>query len=103
MVKNCYKCGIILLKSNFHKDKTKNGGLHPQCKLGRKKYYVDKKDRSLNKQKLYTRENRDQIIDYQKTYNEENRDQIVKYRKIYIEQNRVKIKIYEKNRRKTLN
>ena len=37
-MKRCSKCGIISLKSNFHKDKTKNDGLKSNCKVCRKNY-----------------------------------------------------------------
>ena len=33
LIKNCYKCGNIKLKNNFYKDKAKNDGFPPQCKL----------------------------------------------------------------------
>ena len=36
-------------------------GFNPQRKFCTKKYYVDKQDRLLNKQKLYDKENRDKI------------------------------------------
>ena len=38
-VKKCYKCGIILLKSNFQKNKTKYVGLNSNCKVCRKQCY----------------------------------------------------------------
>ena len=31
LVKKCSKCKIILLQSNFHKNKTKNDKLDPKC------------------------------------------------------------------------
>ena len=32
LIKKCSKCGIISLKSNFHKNKKSNDGLVSQCK-----------------------------------------------------------------------
>ena len=52
IIKKCYKYGILLLKSNFHEEKPKNYGFHSQCRFCRKKYYVDNKNRLLNKQNL---------------------------------------------------
>ena len=101
LVKKCSKCGIISLKSNFHKNNTRNDGLYNQCKVCRKDYYNENLDRLLSKQKFYTKENRDQIKEYQKNYYLDNRDQIIENHKNYIKQNREKIRLYEKNRKKT--
>ena len=30
LIKKCSKCGIVSLKSNFHKNKKPKDGLHPQ-------------------------------------------------------------------------
>ena len=74
LVEKCLKGGKLLLKSNFQNDKTKNDGFHPQCKFCRNEYYVDNKNRILNKQKFYNKENRDELNDYQKNYYLDNRD-----------------------------
>ena len=96
LVKNCSKCGIISLESNFHKNENMSDGFNPKCKFCRKKYYVDNQDRLINKQKFYNKDNCDQIIEYQKKYKKQNRDQIIKYQKNYNKQNREKLKIYDK-------
>ena len=83
LVKNCCVCKKTFLKRNFHKNKTKNDGFHPQCKICRKENYVDNKNRLLNKQKFYINENRDQLLEYQKKYYLDNRDKIIEYRKRY--------------------
>ena len=44
LVKKCSKCGIISLKSNFHKDKSKTDGLKAICILCRKKYYLENRN-----------------------------------------------------------
>ena len=33
LIKKCSKCGIISLKSNFHKNKKMNDGLYEQCRF----------------------------------------------------------------------
>ena len=43
-VKKCYNCGIIPLKSNFHKDKTKMDVLDPKCIFCIKNYYLENRD-----------------------------------------------------------
>ena len=39
--KNCSKCGIISLKSNFHKNKLTKDGFCNRCRLCRKQYYKE--------------------------------------------------------------
>ena len=101
LVKTCLKCRNISLKSNFHKNKNMSDGLQPHCKSCIKKYYLENRDRLLNKHKCYNKENRDQI----KEYKLKNHDKIKNYQKQYFQQNREKInesrRQYEKNRRKT--
>ena len=60
-IKICSKCKILSSISNFYKDRTKNDGLHPQCKIC-----------ILQKQKQYDIENRDKKREYQL----KNREQI---------------------------
>ena len=65
LVKKCRVCKNISLKSNFYKNTKSKDGLQSQCKFCvndyNKNYYVDNKDRLLNKQKLYVKQNRNQI------------------------------------------
>ena len=68
LVKKCSKCGIVQLKSNFHKNKKSKDGLHPQCIFCRKVYYNENRDRV----KQYYLDNHDRI----KEYYLENRKQI---------------------------
>ena len=82
LVKKCYRCKNILLKSNFHKNKNRKDGLQSQCKLCAQKYYID---------------NRDWLIDRQNFYDKQNRDR----KKEYFQQNKNKRYQYEKNRRQS--
>ena len=61
LVKKCSKCGIVRLKSNFHKRSESNDGFQLKCKFCTKKYHVDNQDLLLNKQKLYNKQNREKI------------------------------------------
>ena len=120
LVKKCSKFGIISLKSNFHKNKNMKDGLQPSCVPcvkqiqkqyynenpdKRRKYYLENRDRLLNKQKFYIKDNRDQIKEYQKKYYLDNRDQLIEYKKQYFQQNKIKInksyKQYVKSRRES--
>ena len=97
LIKKCPKCGIISLKSNFHKRMLSIDGLDPRCKFCEKALYLDKRDRLLNKQNFYSKENSDRI----KQYNKQKCDQLNDYHKKYNKQNRSRTNIYEKNRKKT--
>ena len=65
LVKKCRVCKNISLKSYFNKKTKSKDGLQSQCQFCvndyDKNYFVDNKDRLLNKQKLYNKENRNQI------------------------------------------
>ena len=41
LVKKCSKCGILKLKSNFHKDEAKSNGYRSECITCRKNYNYD--------------------------------------------------------------
>ena len=101
LVKKCLKCGNISLKSNFHKNKNTNDGFQPYCKSCIKKYYLENRDRLLDKHKCYNKENRGRIKEYQM----KNHDRIKNYNKQYFKQNKKKInetrRQYEKNKIKT--
>ena len=66
-IKKCSKCRIISLNSIFHKDKTKNDGIKPKCKVFREEssrkikilirdetnnFYLENGDRMNNNQNL---------------------------------------------------
>ena len=75
LVKKCSKCGIISLKSNFHKNKKLKDGLTSHCNVYKNEYH--------------------------KNYYNKNRDSELKRRKKYVSQNRGKINEYVKNKMKT--
>ena len=74
LIKKCSKCGIISLKSNFHKRTKSSDRLQPHCK-----------NCILQKQKQYDNENRDKKREYQL----KNRKQINSRMNEYIK-NRIK-------------
>ena len=65
LVKKCRVCKHFSLKSSFYKNTKSKDGLQSQCKfcvnIYNKNYYVDNKDRLLNKQKFYNNQKRNQI------------------------------------------
>ena len=82
LVKKCCGCKNILTKSNFHKNKNRKDGLQSQCKLCRQKYYIDNRERLIDRQNFYDKQNRDR-------------------KKEYFQQNKNKRYRYEKNRRQS--
>ena len=66
LVKNCFKCGIISLKSNFYKDSIKKDSYKSECIFCSKEYYYINRDWVLNNRKTYVRRNRAKINHYQK-------------------------------------
>ena len=49
-LKNCRNCGIVKLKSNFHKDSKGKGGLFSQrksCVIQKQKYMILRIERKL--------------------------------------------------------
>ena len=72
-MKRCSSCGIISLKSIFHKSKTKNEGLTQHCKLcqkiHRKKYCNEHYDLENNRRKKYRVDNK-KVNEYNKNKRE---------------------------------
>ena len=58
------KCGIVSLKSNFHKNILTKSGVRSECITCRRKYYNENQEKS----KKYYSENRDRINNNQKLY-----------------------------------
>ena len=71
-VKKCSKCGIISLKSNFHKNKLTKDGLFSQCKSC-----------VIQKQKIYDSENREKILNRIQDNQMKNHDKIIARKRIY--------------------
>ena len=67
------------IEEYIHKKLKSRDGLDNQCSLCWKQYYVDNKNRLLNKQKFYNKENRDRI----KEYKLKNHDKILAQKRIY--------------------
>ena len=66
LVKKCSKCKIVKLKSNFYKDRTKNDGYRPSCRICTNQYYYDNRNRILNDNKIYRKNNGYKINAYER-------------------------------------
>ena len=83
LIKRCLKCGNISLKSSFHKDKNREGGLQPNCISFRTHYYNENREKT----RKYYLENCEKI----KNYYLENRDRLIKNQKLYDKEIRVSL------------
>ena len=45
LIKKCFKCGHISIKSNFHKDKNREDGLQPYCISCRTQNYNENREK----------------------------------------------------------
>ena len=90
--KVCKKCLVDKLLSDFNKNKNTNDGLQVNCKICnkeyKKQYYIDNKDKILEKHKEYYIENKKIIIERVKIWGDNNKDKIGQYKKDYVEKNR---------------
>jgi hypothetical protein len=79
-MKKCYKCNIEKPKEKFHRDKTRNDGLHNFCKdctlkqnkkhyNDNKEYYKDYYNHNIESRKYYYQDNKEKIQEYSKQYN----------------------------------
>jgi len=66
--KECTKCGQEKPLSGFYKNKMRRFGVRSQCKVCRKQYYQENRDKVLERGKQYHQENRDKILERQKQY-----------------------------------
>ena len=105
LVKKCSKCGIISLKSNFHKDNTRNDSLYNQCKLCRKDYYLDNQDRikqyyldNCDRIKEYQLKNHEKIITQQRKYKNNRYKTDINYRLICITRSRIRQALIRKTK-----
>ena len=72
LIKKCSECGIVKLKSNFHKRLKSSDGLRSNCKFC-----------VIQRQRIYDSENRERIINRNKDYRLKNHDKIMAQKKIY--------------------
>ena len=73
LFKKCSRCGIVKLKSNFHKRSKSSDGLQSQCKSC-----------VIQKQRIYDSENRERINNGNKDYRLKHHNEIMAQKKIYI-------------------
>ena len=109
LIKKCCRCGIISLKSNFHKNKKSKDELNSICKGCMKDYYFNNSIKLIQKQKVYNlknhdrikhykNENREKINDYNKKYNKQRRRTDVNFRLILMTRSRIQLALNGKSK-----
>jgi len=88
-MKTCNTCKIEKELSEFNKDKSKNDGLHTQCKSCKKEYAKNNKDKRNERIKIYYQNNKEKINEKRKEYG-----------KLYRQNNKHKKSKYVRERRK---
>jgi hypothetical protein len=90
--KICKKCLVDKSLFDFNKNKSSKDGLQDNCKVCvkeyKKQYYIDNKEKILEKSKEYYIENQKIIIDRVKIWGNNNKDKVEQYKKDYVERNR---------------
>ena len=74
LVKECSKCGVILLKRYFHKKSRSEDGLNSICKGCMKEYYLDKYYKIIQKTKVRNENNPKKVKQNKKKHKEQNRE-----------------------------
>jgi hypothetical protein len=92
MYKICSKCKQEKLFSDFSRDKDRKDGHYPQCKICRKGYRTDNKDKIKSSLAAYRLENKDkiaaQVSEYGLKYRIANRDKIASRMEEYYQDNK---------------
>ena len=116
MLKNCNKCLLDKDMSCFSKDKNRKDGYYSICKeckkayrlnnlellkIGKTKYYQDKKNDILKKSKEFYLKNKESVLDNAKNRYQFNSQNKLKYSKLYYEKN--KLLLLEKSKKYTIN
>ena len=101
-MKKCNKCNIERPFSDFNIHKTSKDGYRTICKICRKKYNQENKEKIKETDKLYKEKNKEVLKEKRKKYNQENKEKI----KEYLSNNKDKIKnkrkLYYENNKETI-
>lgn len=82
--KRCNKCNIVKNIAEFNKSKKNTDGLRGECKVCRKKYNEDNKEKLYNQRKRWREENIERIKVKRKKYYEDNKERLADSQKIYM-------------------
>lgn len=104
-MKVCYNCKIDKLPSDFHKNKSRNGGLADSCKVCKaqqdKEYSIKNKEKLSLQHKNYYIKNKDVLKEYSTEYRKLNPEIIKERKRQYYLKNRNRLlkksQTYQKN------
>jgi len=86
--KVCSNCREEKPLEAFNKDRSRKDGLEYQCKVCKKQYYQENREKIQEYAKQYYQENREKKLGYFKQYYQENREQMLECAKQYYQENR---------------
>lgn len=93
-MKYCSKCKETKPLESFSKKRTTKDGLSHWCKscckISKKKYYEENKEKVLSDCKKYREDNKEWKVEYDKKYLEENRERLLEYKREYYQKNKEK-------------
>ena len=93
--KDCSKCGLSKLRSEFHKDKQKKNGLTSQCKGCTAKrtarYRHENKEDIVKRKAIYYQNNKEEICKRGASRYQDNKEEILKKQASYYHKNKEKI------------
>ena len=94
-MKRCTKCNEEKDLTEFAKHPKAKDGLNPSCKVCKKKYYNQNKERIISQQKEWYKNNKDKVKQYYKDnkhkieeYKNNNKIKSIQYAKKYYEANK---------------
>ena len=100
--KKCTKCEIFKLKSEFHRDKSRKGGLYNRCKnciaLEHVEYYEKNKDAIKLKTEEYRQKNKEKIYTWKAAWNQKNKESIAEYQLVYRQEHKTERNQHSRDR-----
>ena len=105
--KDCSKCGLSKLKSEFYKDKKRKDGLTYECKGCSAKRYQENKEAIAKRNAIHRKENKEKIVKQRARYYKKHKEEINKKSAIYWQKNKKalakKSAIYRQKNKEAIN
>lgn len=98
MLKQCSKCRIVKVTSEFSHNRTTKDGFQSQCKTCYAKYFKNNKDKIAKHHEAH----REEKAEYDRIYRETHKEEIRKRDRLYCKEHREEITKYHKDHRKEI-
>lgn len=95
-MKTCAKCKTEKDESEFYKDKTSPDGLCICCKVCKRQYEIDTKDKIAERKRKYFSENKEYLCSRDKEYKGKNKEKRKTWERKYRESTREARRVYER-------